>query len=100
MRPFVTLAGLALIAVVLAYVRLAKRVEMLEGELAGAHAPLSPAAAAPPPITPRADLTELEKSTVELFSQRSKAVVHITTVKLETDIFRLNALAVPQGMGS
>ncbi len=100
MRPFVTLAGLALIAVVLAYVRLAKRVEGLEAELAGRNVPISPAAAAPPPITPRADLTELEKSTVALFSQRSKAVVHITTVKLETDIFRLNALAVPQGMGS
>jgi S1-C subfamily serine protease len=100
MRPFVTLAGLALIAVVLAYVRLAKRVESLEAELAGRSHPVSPAAAAPPPITPRADLTQLEKSTVDLFSQRSKSVVHITTVKLETDIFRLNALAVPQGMGS
>jgi S1-C subfamily serine protease len=100
MRPFVTLAGLALIAVVLAYVRLAKRVELLEGGLAGKTMPLAPPAAAPPPITPRADLTQLEKSTVELFSLRSKSVVHITTVKLETDIFRLNALAVPQGMGS
>ncbi|HEX5656583.1 MAG TPA: trypsin-like peptidase domain-containing protein [Polyangiales bacterium] len=100
MRPFVTLAGLALIAVVLAYARLAKRVETLEAELASNTKPLSPAAAAPPPITPRADLTELEKTTVDLFAQRSKAVVHITTVKLETDIFRLNALAVPQGMGS
>jgi S1-C subfamily serine protease len=100
MRPFVTLAGLALIAMVLAYARLAKRVETLEAELAGKNEPLSPPAAAPPPITPRADLTQLEKSTVELFSQRSRSVVHITTVKLETDIFRLNALAVPQGMGS
>jgi S1-C subfamily serine protease len=100
MRPFVTLAGLALIAVVLAYVRLAMRVEALESELASKNAPLAPAAAAPPPVTPRADLSQLEKSTVELFSQRSKSVVHITTVKLETDIFRLNALAVPQGMGS
>jgi S1-C subfamily serine protease len=100
MRPFVTLAGLALIAVVLAYARLAKRVETLEAELAGTSQPLSPPTAAPPPITPRADLTQLEKTTVDLFAQRSRSVVHITTVKLETDIFRLNALAVPQGMGS
>ena len=108
MRPFVTLAGLALIAMMLAYVRLAMRVDTLEAQLARRHVSGkreslggTPAKlASTPPVIPRADLSELEKSTIALFSSRSKAVVHITTVKLETDIFRLNALEVPQGMGS
>ncbi|MDB4975742.1 MAG: HtrA2 peptidase [Myxococcaceae bacterium] len=107
MRPFVTLAGLALIAVVLAYVRLAMRVEGLEAQLAGRATNRAASGALEPPrvvvatpVVPRADLSELEKSTINLFSSRSKSVVHITTVKLETDIFRLNALEVPQGMGS
>jgi S1-C subfamily serine protease len=104
MRPFVTLAALALIAVVLAYVRLAMRVESLEAQL-GKRSVVAQAAAparilVPPPVIPRADLSELEKSTVALFSTRSKSVVHITTVTLQQDIFRLNALEVPQGMGS
>ncbi|MDB4991045.1 MAG: peptidase and chymotrypsin/Hap [Myxococcaceae bacterium] len=104
MRPFVTLAGLALIAVVLAYVRLAMRVEGLEAQLAGKHlgtsAPTPQRVVVAAPVVPRADLSELEKSTIALFSSRSKSVVHITTVKLETDMFRRNALEVPQGMGS
>jgi len=108
MRPFVTLGVLALIAVVLAYVRLAMRVETLEAELSGRRPPggaIATALAPPkivvaPPVIPRAELSELEKSTIALFSSRSKSVVHITTVTLQQDIFRLNALEVPQGMGS
>jgi S1-C subfamily serine protease len=100
MRPFVTLAGLALIAVVLAYVRLAMRVDSLETELARARPAQLSRTAAPVPIIPRADLSELEKSNIALFSARSKSVVHITTVKLQNDMFRRNALEVPQGVGS
>jgi len=103
MRPFVTLAALALIAVVLAYVRLAMRVEGLEAQLRKQATPAAAAPArilVPPPVIPRAELSDLEKSTIALFSSRSKSVVHITTVTLQQDIFRLNALEVPQGMGS
>src|SRR5688500_16260624 len=112
MRPFVTLGVLALITVVLAYMRLAVRVESLETELAGRKGPggsvigAQPASHEPPrvvvapPVIPRAELSELEKSTINLFSSRSKSVVHITTVTLQQDVFRLNAMEVPQGMGS
>lgn len=100
MRPFVTLAGLALIAMVLAYVRLAMRVEGLESELARIRPAQAARAAAPAPVIPRADLSDLEKSTIALFSARSKSVVHITTLKVQTDLFRRNALEVPQGIGS
>jgi S1-C subfamily serine protease len=107
MRPFVTLGVLALIAVVLAYVRLAMRVDNLEAELAGRRPalPVSASGASPrivvaPPVIPRAELSDLEKSNIALFSSRSKSVVHITTVTLQQDIFRLNAMEVPQGMGS
>src|SRR3954466_529582 len=79
MRPFVTLGALALIAIVLAYVRLAMRVETLEAELSGRTPPLTAGAtSAPPhvvvapPVIPRAELSELEKSTIALFSSRSK----------------------------
>jgi len=101
MRPFVTLAVLALIAFVLAFVRLSMRVEELESR-SGTRPPPSQLTrvSTPQPVIPRADLSELEKSTINLFSNRSKSVVHITTVRVQTDFFRLNALAVPEGTGS
>ncbi|MEY4514109.1 MAG: hypothetical protein RLZZ450_6231 [Pseudomonadota bacterium] len=109
MRPFVTLGVLALIAVVLAYVRLAMRVDTLEAELAGRRPSLSGSVGGPlpktkivvaPPVIPRAELSDLEKSNIALFSSRSKSVVHITTVTLQQDLFQRNTLEVPQGMGS
>ena len=101
MRPFATLAGLAVIALVLALVRLSMRVDELESQL-GTRAPPAQLARSttPQPVIPRADLSDLEKSTIALFSNRSKAVVHITTIRVQTDFFRLNALAVPEGTGS
>ena len=53
----------------------------------------------PKPVVPRAELSELEKSTIALFSARS-AVVHITSIEVRSDPFRLNALEVPRGTGS
>jgi S1-C subfamily serine protease len=101
MRPFVTLAGLAVIAVVLAFVRLSMRVEELEGRLGTRAIPTQLArSSVPQPVIPRADLSDLEKSTIALFSGRSKSVVHLTTIRVQTDIMRLNALAVPEGTGS
>ena len=101
MRPFVTLAFLLVIAVALAYVRLSMRVTELEARLMGTSATKQLAAVTdPPPVVPRAELSDLEKSTISLFSSRSKAVVHITTIRVQKDFFRLNALAVPEGTGS
>ncbi len=99
MRPFVTLASLAFIAMVLAYARLALRLDSLEAELAKSR-PQKTGRAAPTPVIPRAELSDLEKSTIALFSSRSKSVAHITTLRVRTDMFRLNALAVPEGTGS
>lgn len=106
-RPLVSLAGLVAVAAVLGYFYLSTRVEALEAKLAGQV----PAAAlsssrvggsrgAPPPVVPRADLSDLEKSTISLFSARSSAVVHITTVARQRDLFRMRALEVPRGTGS
>ncbi|HVZ32794.1 MAG TPA: trypsin-like peptidase domain-containing protein, partial [Polyangiaceae bacterium] len=94
-----TLASLAFIAMVLAYARLALRLDSLEAELAKSR-PQKTGRAAPTPVIPRAELSDLEKSTIALFSSRSKSVAHITTLRVRTDMFRLNALAVPEGTGS
>jgi S1-C subfamily serine protease len=53
-----------------------------------------------PLIVPRADLSPLEKTYVELFRRTSQSVVHITTLDVRTDLFRLRALEVPTGTGS
>jgi len=56
--------------------------------------------AQPRAITPRGELAEDEKSTVELFRRVSPSVVHITSMTVRKDIFSLNAMEVPQGTGS
>jgi S1-C subfamily serine protease len=53
-----------------------------------------------PLIVPRGDLSDIEKTYVELFRKASQSVVHITTLDVRTDIFRLRALEVPTGTGS
>ena len=53
-----------------------------------------------PLIVPRADLSQLERTYVDLFREASKAVVHITTLDVRADLFRLRALEVPTGTGS
>jgi S1-C subfamily serine protease len=53
-----------------------------------------------PLIVPRGDLSSLEKTYVELFRKASQTVVHITTLDVRTDMFRLRALEVPTGTGS
>jgi S1-C subfamily serine protease len=53
-----------------------------------------------PLIVPRGDLSSLEKTYVDLFRKASQSVVHITTLDVRTDIFRLRALEVPTGTGS
>jgi S1-C subfamily serine protease len=57
--------------------------------------------AAPRAVTPRGDLTELEKSTIEVYKADQPCVVHITTlVGVRTDSFSLNVQEVPEGTGS
>ena len=56
-------------------------------------------AAAPRPIAPTGDLAQDEKSTIELFKQASKSVVHVTTAELGRDLY-LNVLEIPRGTGS
>ena len=54
------------------------------------------------PITPRGDLAEDEKTTIEIFQNASPSVVHINTsdVRLSQDRFELNELEIPKGSGS
>ncbi len=58
----------------------------------------------PPPepraITPRGDLMETEKTTIELFEKAAPSVVNITNVALRRDRWRLNVMEIPQGAGS
>jgi S1-C subfamily serine protease len=62
------------------------------------------ASPSPPPapvlVTPRGDLSEAERSTVELFANASPSVVFITKLAVRVDPFRRNAMAFPEGTGS
>jgi S1-C subfamily serine protease len=55
--------------------------------------------AEPRPIAPAGELAEDEKSTIDLFKQSSRSVVHITTSSVRRD-FRMNAFDTPRGTGS
>lgn len=56
--------------------------------------------AAPRPVSPRGELLSDEKSTINLFRQASPAVVNITAIGVERDLFTLNLYQIPQGTGS
>ncbi len=56
--------------------------------------------AMPRAITPRGDLAEDERSTIDLFRQASPSVVFITSKARRRDLFSLYATEVPQGTGS
>ena len=51
-------------------------------------------------ITPRTALGEGEQRNIRLFEEASPAVVYITTVALQQDIFSLDVTQVPLGTGS
>jgi S1-C subfamily serine protease len=70
-----------------------------------ALAPQRPAAAARPAAAtrspaPRADLSEDERATIELFQSASASVVYITTSTQQYDFWSRNVSEVPQGTGS
>jgi S1-C subfamily serine protease len=56
--------------------------------------------AAPRPVTARSELSGDERSTINLFRQASPAVVNITAIGVERDLFTLNLYQIPQGTGS
>jgi S1-C subfamily serine protease len=57
--------------------------------------------AVPRAVTPRGDLTDLEKSTIEVYNNTRSSVVHITTlVNVSHDSLSLNVQQVPEGTGS
>jgi S1-C subfamily serine protease len=56
--------------------------------------------AGPRPVTSRGELRSDEKSTIALFRQASPAVVNITAIGVERDLFTLNLYQIPQGTGS
>jgi S1-C subfamily serine protease len=90
---------LAITALVIALLQLSLRVDRLQAALthrASQSGPTPP----PKPIIPRGDLSQSEAATVTLFSERSSSVVHITTVDMRSDAFRMNVLEVPRGSGS
>ncbi len=51
-------------------------------------------------VTPRGDLAEDEKATIELFSKAKPAVAHITSTTVQRDRFNFNPLEIPLGTGS
>jgi len=62
--------------------------------------PLLDPSAAMRPVTPRGDLAEDEKSTIELFKSVHQSVVHITTSTSVVQAYRMNPVDVPLGSGS
>lgn len=53
-----------------------------------------------PPVVPRGDLAEDEKSTIALFKEAAPSVVHITSIAVRRNPLNLDVLAIPQGTGS
>jgi len=71
---------------------------MKESWLRGAA--LNDPRAAPRTVTSRGELLGEEKLTISLFKQASPAVVNITAIGVERDLFTLNQYQIPQGTGS
>lgn len=51
-------------------------------------------------VTPRGDLAQDEKATIELFEKSRASVVYITTAQLVRDVWSRNVFSVPRGTGS
>src|SRR5207245_544033 len=56
--------------------------------------------AAPRAVTPRGDLAEAEKATIDVFKSAAPCVVHITTVAFMRDFLSDDVQEIPQGTGS
>lgn len=64
------------------------------------YTPLHNPFAAPRAVTPRGDLADDEKSTIELFREASPSVVHIEATAVGRDPVFHDILALPSGTGS
>jgi S1-C subfamily serine protease len=51
-------------------------------------------------VTPRGELADYEKSTIDLFKKASPSVVNVTSLDLQRDRFNLNVQEIPRGTGS
>jgi len=115
------LSVISLITLVIAFwgIGLSRRVDELELQLQHAErqptllTPLSPQPAVtsgqatrsdepvtPPAIEARGELSDVERSTIDIFSSRSGSVAHITTVDLREDPFSRRVVSMPSGAGS
>jgi S1-C subfamily serine protease len=56
--------------------------------------------AVPRDPTPRGDLMEIEKTTINLYKRVAPSVVHITSLTAQRDMFSMNVQQVPKGTGS
>jgi S1-C subfamily serine protease len=54
----------------------------------------------PREITPRGDLSDIEKTNIDIYKKAKPSVVHITTVSVERDMWTRNVQEVPEGTGS
>ena len=60
----------------------------------------APDQAAERTVTPRGDLAQDEKATIELFEKSRAAVVYSSTAQLVSDVWSRNVFSVPRGTGS
>jgi S1-C subfamily serine protease len=70
------------------------------GRFGGRDSDLHNPEAREPPVVPRGDLAEDEKSTIALFKHAAPSVVHITSLAVQRDPLSLDVLGIPQGSGS
>jgi S1-C subfamily serine protease len=96
-RLIARLLTLFVVALVIAVGALSYRMLRLENYVLPRN---NPELAAPRPVAPRASLTTGENERIKLFDRTWRSVVHITTLSMRTDPFRLNVLEVPRGTGS
>jgi S1-C subfamily serine protease len=54
----------------------------------------------PRAVTPRGDLADEEKTTIEIFENAAPSVVYITSLAIRQNLYGLNVTEIPQGTGS
>lgn len=57
-------------------------------------------AADQPPVEPRGDLTQTEKTQIRIFERGAPSVVFITNIAVRRSLFNLNVTRIPQGTGT
>nr|WP_197972127.1 trypsin-like peptidase domain-containing protein [Nitrosophilus labii] len=56
--------------------------------------------AKPKPVTPRGELSSIEKTNIEIFEKNKDSVVYISTLQTVVDYWSLSVFNVPRGTGS